>query len=444
MYTLNAFVEIPALANNQIDRIAEFGELSVKARTYTKDVRNFVDKSAYPNIELTTFAIMDEAAVAVPNPPDALTNIALSVSNFLYTQYSNNAIPLPTSKETLESAVDSQIPDIRNVKIGDILESNVPGKRLVDYVRYDVTIDNELWRVTLWFSDAKFRLQYPLYEIVVIPPLGDIDRLIDTPATVIEALDAVKIDYTINRIAGITNEHSATTVYTHTVQWHDPAGTSARVDTKWTMVIYGSAGNDLDLIKDAIRRYIGDHSLSDKWPTILPDLYSENEFLLMPFWGLLSTPTDGYDDGLYSSIVNLSELDTQADRLIPASFINVVNREELKKQYLGVMSTTYRGMNIMTIGNPNNVGGNVIFKDMYPDYMAVSSDKPDFARMSSKTQEFVMKLLETLNIARNYTLTSQLPSGYAKATKSNREYVGFDYEGFTYYILTRIGYLKDF
>lgn len=444
MYTLNAFVEIPALSDNTIERVAKFGELSVKARTFTKDVRNFVDKTAYPNIELTTFAILDDASVNIPNPPELLTNTALSVSNFLYTQYSNNAIPLPSSKSTLVTAVDTQVNSINNVKIGEILDSDTAGKRLIDYVVYDMVIDNKLWRVTLWFSDSKFRLQYPLYEIVVIPPLGDIDRLRDTTGTVLEALDSITVDYTINRIASITDEHSATTVYTHTVKWHDITGSNGRLDTKWTMVIYGSAGNDVDLIKDAIRRYIGDNSTSDKWPLIFPDLYSENEFLLMPFWGLLATPTDGYDDGLYSSIVNLSDVDTQANRLIPSSFINVIDREELKTQYLSVMATNYRGLNIMTIGNPNNIDNQVLFKLMYPDYMAVSSDKPDFARMSSKTQEFVLKMLEALEIARNYTLNSTLPPGYSKATKSNREYVGFDYENFTYFVLTRVGYLKDF
>lgn len=444
MNTLNAFVEIPSIANNAIDKVAIFGELSVKASTYTKDIRNFVDKTAYPNIELTTFAILDETSTPVPNPSEDLTNTALSVSNFLYTQYSNNAIPLPTSKATLVNAVASEFSNVRNVRIGDILESGIPGKRLIDYIRYDITIDSEVWRVTLWFSDAKFRLQYPLYDIVVIPPLGDISRLIDTPATVIEALSSITIDYTINRMAAITNEHSATTVYTHTVRWHDPAGTSARADTKWTVVIYGGAGNDLDLIKDAIRRYISDNSNNTKWPIIFPDLYSENEFLLMPLWGMLATPTDSYDDGLYSSLVNANDIDIQASRLIPPSFMGVVNLATLKEKYLGIMASTYRGIMIMNMGNPNNVGANVIFKDMYPDYMAVSSDRPDFARMSSKTQEFVLQLLTTLEIARNYTLNSTLPSGYSKATKANREYIGFDYEGFTYYVLTRIGYLKDF
>lgn len=444
MNTLNAFVEIPALANNAIEKIGIFGELSVKARTYTKDIRNYVDKSAYPSIELTTFAILDEKSVPIPTPPEDLTNTALSVSNFLYTQYSNNAIPLPPSKPTLVNAVAAEFSNLRNVRIGDILNSESPGKRLIDYIRYDITIDSKLWRVTLWFSDAKFRLQYPLYDIVVIPPLGDIARLIDTPAMVIEALSSITVDYTINRIAAITNEHSATTVYTHTLRWHDPLGGSARADTKWTVVIYGSAGNDLDLIKDAIRRYLSDNSTSDKWPVIFPDLYSENEFLLMPLWGMLATPTEGYDDGLYSSLINAHDIDLQAARLIPASFMGVVNLDTLKQKYLGVMATTYRGIMVMNMGNPNNVGSKIVFKDMYPDYMAVSTDRSDFARMSSITQEFVLKFLETLEIARNYTLNSTLPSGYTKATKANREYIGFDYEGFTYYVLTRIGYLKDF
>lgn len=444
MNTLNAFVSIPALADNTVSKIGKFGEFSVKARTYTKDTRHYTDKNSYPNVELTTVAILDDRSVTVPNPPDELTDIALTVSGFMYTQYSNNSIPLPTSKATLESAVAMEVPRIRNVLINAIMESGVPGKRLIDHIRYDCVIDGILWRVTLWFSDEKFRLQYPLYDVVVIPPMGDIDRMIDSPANVIEAIRSVTIDYTVNRVAAITSEHSATTLYTHTIRWNDPLGSISNVSTKWTVVIYGSAGNDLDIIKDSIRRYIAANSASDKWPTIFPDLYSENEFLLMPMWDVVAAPANSYDDGLYGSLTDFKNINEQAVRVIPSSFTGAVNIETLTSNYLGILSTTYRGLLVMTLGNPNNVDGLTMFNEMYPDYMAVSTDKPDFARMSTITQDFVIQLIEVLDIARHYTLNSVLTGGYVKATKGNREYIGFDFNGFTYYVLTRTGYLKSF
>lgn len=443
MYTLNAFVEIPSLCDNAVDKIAKFGELSGKSRTFTKDTRNYVDKSAYPQIELTTFAILDDKSAPVENPPETLTSTALSVANFFYTQYSNNAIPLPSSKATLISAVTSEIPTIRTVKIGEILESLTPGKRLIDYVTYDMVIDTRIWRVTLWFSDSKFRVQYPNYEIVVIPPLGDIGRLIDKPGVVLEAINSIKLDYVINRMAIITSEHSATTVYMHTLNWHDPEGSNSKIETKWTVVIYGAQGNDLDLIKDAIRAYIASNHPSDKWLKIFPDLYSENEFLLIPLWGLLATPSDTYDDGLYSSIVNWSDMDIQSNRLIPGSYTNVIPIERLKQQYVSIIATMYRGLSVLAVGNPNNVGSKILFKDMFQDYMAVSTERPDFARMSNMTQEFVLEFLNALEVARNYSLNTVLPVGYTKSSKANREYVGFEYNGFTYYILTRMGYLKN-
>lgn len=108
-----------------------------------------------------------------------------------------------------------------------------------------------------------------------------------------------------------------------------------------------------------------------------------------------------------------------------------------------MLSTMYRGINLLAVGNPNNIGGHIKFKPMFPDYMAVSTDKGDFARMSTMTQEFILVLLEVLEMARRYTLNSTLAPGFIKATKGNREYIGFDYEGFTYYVLTRLGYLKN-
>ena len=48
-----------------------------------------------------------------------------------------------------------------------------------------------------------------------------------------------------------------------------------------------------------------------------------------------------------------------------------------------------------------------------------------------------------MNKARLFDINKGIPEGYTLATKGAREYIGFDYEGFTYYVLTRSGYLKE-
>lgn len=444
MLVFNAFVNIPEIANNTVGQIAKFGELSVPAQTYTKEIRNYADVKAYPGIELVTLSILDNNERTLPVVNEKVPNKALSIANFLYTQYTNKRIPLATALPNLIKAVNNEFSDIRRVEIGEIINGEKTGERWIDFIRYDFVVDNEEWRTTLWFSDEKFRQQYPLFNIVVIPPVGDILRLNDKPATVAEALTSVGVEYTVNRIADITRNYKATTYSVYTTKWHDPNGTKATLDTKWTVVIYGQQGIDQDMIKDAIREYLSNHGTGVEWATIFPDLYSENEFILIPYWGQLATPTEGYDDGLYSSITGLNTIRDKNASIVPKSYGTGVIRDKHLNDNFELLGTTYRGINIGIIGNPNNRGNVHRFSQQFPDYMSIATDRSDFTRMTDKTQRFVLKLLDVLELCRDFKTGTVLPTDYSRAIKANREYIGFGFEGYDYYVLTRIGYNKEF
>lgn len=443
MYILNAFVSIPELANNRLNTIAKFGELSVPAKTYTKEIRNYSDKTSYPGIELVTFTQIDGNANVVSNPDARISTQALQVAYYLFSQYQTNKIPLPTAKQTLINAVGKEFTSIRNILIGEIQDGETTGKRLVDYIRYDYVVNNQEWRCTLWFSDQAFRSQYPLYEIAVVPPIGDVLRLNATPAIVVEAVNSVNVDYVVNRIADITREFKATTYHVYTTTWHDPEGGDARIPVKWTVVIYGRAGVDQDTIKDAIREYLAVHGAGVDWTKIFPDLYAEEEFLIIPYWDQLSTATDGYDDGLYSSIIPLKVIEATNKRVIPNSYGQFEKREQHLKENFQVLSTVYRGIVVGVIGNPNNRGQDYVFSEKFPDYMAVATDRSDFSRMKDKTQRWILRLLEVLEMARDYNSTVELPLEYVRVVKASREYIGFTFDGYTYYVLTRMGYNKN-
>lgn len=443
MYILNAFVSIPELANNKVNTIAKFGELSVPAKTYTRDIRNYSNKTSYPGIELVTFTQIDGNGNVVSNPDSNVSTQALQVAYYLFSQYQTNKIPLPTAKQTLINAVGKEFTSIRNIIIGEILDGETTGKRLVDYIKYDYVVNNQEWRCTLWFSDQAFRSQYPLYEIAVIPPIGDVLRLNAPASTVIEAVSSVSVDYVVNKIADITREFKATTYHVYTTNWHDPEGGEARIPVKWTIVIYGRAGIDQDTIKDAIREYLGVHGAGVDWTKIFPDLYAEEEFLIIPYWDRLSTATDGYDDGLYSSIISLKVINDINTRVIPSSYGDLKTREQHLKENFQVLSTAYRSIMIGVIGNPNNREKEYVFSKKFPDYMTIATDRSDFSRMSDKTQRWILRLLEVLELARDYNSTVELPLEYVKVIKASREYIGFTFEGYTYYVLTRMGYNKN-
>ena len=165
--------------------------------------------------------------------------------------------------------------------------------------------------------------------------------------------------------------------------------------------------------------------------------------MIVPFWGDLASPSQIYDDGLYRSMVKLGTITGVKEKYIPHTYKYGTNTDTYFAEQGTVLGCYYRAMILYTIGNPANKEDKYSLMDIFPDYMSVSTKSPDFARMSNKTQKFVLKLNECLNHARLYDPNHGTPIGYTLSLRGAREYLGFDFEGFTYYVLTRMGYLRE-
>ena len=56
-----------------------------------------------------------------------------------------------------------------------------------------------------------------------------------------------------------------------------------KISTNWCVLIYGPSGDDVESIKEAIRKYVLDNSThtETEWKEIFPDIFSINEFILI-------------------------------------------------------------------------------------------------------------------------------------------------------------------
>lgn len=444
MKIIQGFVTIPELADNRVAEIAKFGEMSPHSASFTKDLRNLSDTSLYPHIEVLTVKAIDETSTNIDIPSE-ITSRILTVSNWIYTQFVNSAIPLNSSKAVLETAIATEMPFATTVKIGELMSTNLPGKRLLDNVRFDVTHNNEQYRITLWFSDSRFRTQYRYYDIEVIAPVDDLGRLIDTLPAVAVSLAAVKTQSVTSRINIANRKNKFTELQTMSLSWVDPTDTTGKklLNTEWTVVIYGNAGADTDAIKAAIRDYLFANSDYEDWAKIFPALFSSNEFIIIPFWDAIATPKVTYDDGLYNSMITTGIINLATYKYIPASYRVGNGSDEFVALNTTVGNVFYRTMMFIALGNPANREGIYTLEHLFPDYMAVPTSSPDFARMSTGTQTFVTRLNTAFNKARLYTPNERFPDGFTLGIKSAREHIGFDYGGFTFYVMTRLGYLRD-
>ena len=451
MYIVQGFLRIPQISNNNNGVTAPFGELSPTSWTFSRSIKNYANGAKAPSTEFVAFKSVDETNQNI-DVPAFIAETVLKIGQWVYTQSTKSLIPSNQQISSFIQALTDEFSNLTNTyglpaaitktQVGEILDTPVAGQRMPDYIAFELKDDKKVYDVKFWFSDKRFALQYPYYEMVVLPPVGYVDALNGTTADVSNLLNSITKTQIVNQITAVTRDYPATYIYSINLRWHNPNNPTSTLDTEWFVVVYGQAGIDRDVVKDSIRNYIATNSGVTNWTSIYPDLYAESEFIIIPFWSEIATVDNGYDEGLYRSAVAKYRMEEIENKQIPASYNTVTDFAAYKRQYLVTCSTNYRSILFYALGNPNNSGGKFSLLHLYPDYMDIPTTSPDFNRLSTKTQGFAIKLNEALHVAREYSRTKPIPTGYALSTKSNREYIGFDYDGFTFYILTLAGFMK--
>lgn len=430
---------MPGLADNTNNgAVARFGELSTHAKTFTRDEKNFVN-TAYPNVELVTFKLVDEGGAPV-TPSTAFIAKLLAIGNWLYTQHTSGNVPSNANKEAFINSIIAEHSGISDVEIGEIVNGITTSRNLIDYISLALNDNDKKYYIKIWCSDSKFREQYEDYIIYTIPPIGSIDDL----HTNVTALSNLVSEITPATIVDRANEIAAGFPYTKLVNigltWHDPENSQVTQKTNWYFVVYGDMGLDEDNLKNAVREYISQNSSKTNWDKVYPELYSENEFIIVPMWENMALPDGAASVGLYSSMVDYGELANIAKERIPTGYGQITNINTFVDKYLRVLSVYYRGMQVLALGNPSNSGSYFDLRDKFPDYTCVSTTDVDFSRMEPLTREFIITLNTALEYARTMNTNSVAPPGFNKITRGTRYYLTFNVQGHYFLVLLKASY----
>lgn len=441
MYKFKGFASIPVNANNADGQVAAFGELSNYAHTFSRHKSNWANATLAPNIELVGFRTVNDSN-SYMTPSNNVVNHILSVCQWVYTQYAASAIPSNANKAAFIASLTAQFPAMASVQINEILADTPSTKRMPDYIQWEFTDgDTNVTQITIWFSDNRFRTQYDEYEILLVPPLTNIDQL-DNPITTVQPLlAAVTPDIPFNAVGALVGDKPSTVTRIYQVTWSDYTNPGATLVTNWYAVIYGQAGNDADALKDAVKAYITANSTGTHWASLYPSLYSDNEFVIIPQWADIASPLTGLNPALYRSSLKVAALKSGAQARIPATYASqVASIGAFLDANLVIAAAFWRSIMFMALGSPSNVGGVADFNTVFPDYMDIPSTSSDFARMSSDTQGFIVKLNDALQKAMDMTSSSPVPAGYARTVRSNRIYLSFQYGAYNYLVLTQGSY----
>ena len=438
MSKTKGFIEIPELAINTPGINSQYGELSLRSKTFSREQGNY--HSAGGRTVFKSFYSVDENDDLVAVPADVAKCIN-SIGELITDLFVDDQMPTFNDLTELATYVDGELsghsPAITNLEFQDKVDDDggssdwMPGS-----VYFTTTIGGNTAEVRAWFVNDLFETQYDEYEIIVAPPTAaSVDELNTTPAN-INGLIATNTTSTVvlNKINTITNSARATYQTLFDLTWNDPNGTSFTYNTPWIFIGYGPASNNPVLIRDAIRDYIiANTSLAlATWEIIYPMLFESMEFYIIPFWDRIAIPEIGPNTGIYSCLLADTDLVNDRGTLFAANLspAQVEAGSEL-------MPALYKSLLNVSVGNPNNTGGVVHVSSMFPDYFLTPTTSTDFDRMDPPTKDFIIGLNEALNTAETATSSSPVPSGYQRVVRQGKTYIAFTRGGADFLVATK-------
>lgn len=431
MYILKGFMVISPLADNTVNVIAPLGELSTQSYTYAKEKGQYTNP-VYKDVILTTFAsksTVAEVSTLIPAPIPQ-QNAALQIGQWLYNK--SELGELNSNYEHCRSVLQTQFGSLVGViETGEMKTDTV--RWLPEWISYKLLgSENE---VKLWFCDESFQLQYDEYQIEFVPALEPLDSFFLDPLIVREHLTNRNITKVFQRIEEIKNKQPYTVLVNQEYEYRGIDSGATRIMTNWTVMIWGIAGNNPDVIRDELVKLILSNTVytEDDWIEIFPDIFTSTEFILLPMWDNYAIPNRTIVTGMYSpSIQMLGALGLAYSGVQGKGYY----REHVDANFV-MSSILYKSLAFGSVGGPYNRDGIYRFDKKWEDYILVPSTSPDYNRMKLATQEWIAFFNQLLIVAENATLTSTVPLGMSRVIRKGVMYITSSYDRVLYLVLSR-------
>ncbi len=448
--TLKGFLRIPNLEDNRAFYVSKFGELSTEARTYSRDLREYANNGTYSYPTIVCFSYKDEFGNQFnSNPTETWQNYVLSIGQWIVERHLSGQIPTDERRDQFWSQLASEFTDAIWTGMGTI--SNLPNtsRYMPEWISFDYTDGGYPVSVKLWLSDPTFQNEYDEWETIVIPPADPIDLVqsdFTTVSTIVRQRNNIE---TINKLINEAKENKIdanlsdpeTKTLTVPLKWYDLSQEGVSMTHYFTLVTWGKRGLDYNNQKAAIRDYLAQNSTKTNWSKVYPELYDETDFAIVPMWDSMAVAPIAQDIGLFSSSVPTGKLQDKMQKFAPSGFANTEDYPTFVRNNCSSTSLLYRGMIAATMGSPNNKDQNFQLTNIFPDYMHASTEQADFSRLMPKTQDFITKLNQAMDIAYRVNANNAIPAGFAKQTYNNRIFIAFVAEGYQWMILSRMSYL---
>lgn len=415
-----SFAAIAEFANNSIKSISPIGEISNKAKTYSKDQGIFSLTGQPSATVLHNFLSLDGDTEILM--PVAIANRELEISNWLVAQ--TKAGNITDSRPGCLALLKAQFTvDIEILDIGEMVTNN--RYYLPSFVTGNHIVSGEKQRFYLWFADAYFKREYPkVYFAVVHPlPLSDMDSIMNMNYK--EMADRLALetpDRISKRMHELTDdaEWPVTDQMPISFEMMDLINTPRSVTGWWRYAWWGNGVDAEDILFEQMRQEILKDSIwpLEKWEEKIPDLFNPIEFYVIPFWnryGLLNK-TNGARD--YSPIIdNETRLGLVDKYLTPNMTADHVIKSTQFPSFL------WKSIGCAFVGKLNNRDGAKKISQIYPDYSLRPSTDSSFGQMDFATMEFIRQMENMLAAAEVMTDISLPLPGMTRVQRFGKMYV---------------------
>lgn len=431
-YSIKGFNGYGALADNNPNVVAPLGELSAFSRTFSTDRYLFSTGSGSTpasTVDVTVFSSIkaDGTKQPVARP---VSGLLTDIAAWSYRQALLGTFTM--NPESYRIAVLAEFAaKIKDVTVGAMIDNG--NLKLPGAVAFYIVPDGltGVWGVgekaalgddprgKVWFSDDRFRREYDESTHLFVAPLENLDDFFLPPATVREKVQARTLSQTMQIIRDVEDKRPTTYVRADEFNYVDPGDPTFTFPTSWSYLIWGAAGDNIDLIKERLIEWILENSTHtrEEWAEILPDLFTATELIVLPLWNQYSVENSPIKAGVFSPIVNFNS----AKVIASSGFTGTGYNQQHIDDNTSATGIPFKSVAMLTCGGPENRNGKKRFEQLWPDYMNVPSNNnnSDFGRMSLLTQGLCLMLEEMLKVAETMTEYSDIPSTMTRLKRTN-------------------------
>lgn len=418
MYILKGFNRILPLINNAPTVVAPLGELGPLGFTFAKE-KTYHSLADKPAVELISFTSTSNGLITTPS--DDYVSTVLTMLDWIYT--TAVAGNFDSEQLTFQQHFLTEFGvDISLLEIGRMVSNT--RIFLPEYIRIklenNIVGDNE---ATIWFSDAAFQSQYNDFEVVFVNNFGRLDDFFDSYQNVNTMVKQIDLTQTLQDAKESSKKYPYTNIRADMFEWVDPTDRNRKIPVYFVLLIYGSGGDNIDAVKEAIITFLLANSTKtrEQWAIIFPDLFTSTEMILIPFWKNYAIPNLTPTSGLYSSNTHLDAA--------PAMALRATRGKGYTDEHIlavgNIISTMYKGIHLVAVGGPDNRDGLNMFSKLFPDYMNVDTKSPDFSRMSPFTRDFILIMVDLLK--QSEVMENNTPTGYTRVVRDGIIYLARSY-----------------